>query len=285
VSDSPQQQPPRIVYIASVTHSGSTLLDLVLGSHSQLQSLGELKVLCRAKQEKRERVLADRCSCGARDKLGCPFWCAVEERLRHTLGGGLRDLDVDHPDPATFIAHNRALFDAIVRAGGTPWIVDSSKSPRRLGRLLGARVFDVRPVHLTRSPYGVTYSHTKKGRSTVRGALRYAKTQLALERLLSREPHLALRYEDFVASPADETTRIMSYLGLPFEADQLDWSAPAHHTLCGNHMRFAPTSEIRSDEAWREELSAVQKAVIGVLTWPVRAAGGRGGAQSSRTAR
>ena len=266
MSDSQNSNGPHIVYIGGATHSGSTLVDLILGSHPMLQSLGEIKVLCRARHQKRERVLAERCTCGASDKLSCPFWRGVESRLQHQTGGGLRELDLDHPDPATFVAHNRALFDAVVSSGGTAWLIDSSKSPRRLGRLLAAGVFDVRPIHLIRSPYGVTYSHIQKGRSALRGVWRYATTRHKIERILRHEAHLALRYESFVASPAQETARVMHWLGLSFEAGQLDWTAQPHHNLCGNRMRFSRTPEIRLDEAWREGLSTLQKATIAALS-------------------
>ena len=290
MSDS-SPDPPHVIYIASVTHSGSTLVDLVLGAHSRLQSLGELKVFSRAKQAKLERVLADRCTCGAPDKSACPFWSGVEARLRETLGLGLRELDVDAADPGVFVTHNRALFEAAACVGGNPWIVDSSKSSRRLRRLLAAGCFDIRPIHLTRSPYGVTYSHIKKGRSTATGALRYAGTRISLDWILARRRHASLRYEDFVASPADEMARVLAWLGLPFETQQLDWTAHAHHNICGNHMRFAETPEIRLDDAWRSQLSRAQKAVIATLTGPARLvaraahAGAPGPAQSSSTSR
>jgi hypothetical protein len=287
-SEAGRAEAPRIVYVASVTHSGSTLVDLVLGSHSQLLSLGELKVLARSKRQKLERVLADRCTCGAADKQACRFWHGVEEWLQARLGGGLRDLDVDAPDESTFVQHNDALFRAAVEVGGTPWIVDSSKSSRRLRRLLRSGAFDVRPVHLTRSPYGVTYSHIKKGRSTARGALQYTKTRVALEWILARHPHVTLRYEDFVADPAHEMERVLSWLGLAFEPSQLEWTDHPHHNICGNHMRFTRKPVIRLDDAWRSALTPGQKAAIALLTGPARVAGAgahAAGGQSSSTDR
>lgn len=272
MSDSTRRPEVHLVYVASVTHSGSTLLDLVLGSHSRLLSLGELKVLRPERRTKLERVLADRCTCGAPDKAACAFWSGVEAGLRETIGGGLRDLNLDHPDPVRFAEQNRALLETAVAVGGTPWLVDSSKSPRRLRRLLAAG-FDVRPVHLTRSPYGVTYSHVRKGRSAAAGALRYVKTRLALGGCLAGRPHVSLRYEDFVAHPARETARVMESLDLAYEPGQLDWTAHPHHNICGNHMRFARTPEIRLDDRWRQGLSPAQKALVAALTWPALLAG------------
>jgi hypothetical protein len=263
---------PRIVYVASVAHSGSTLLDLVLGSHSQLESCGELKVLSSARQAKRERVLSDRCVCGAPTKLACDVWREVDRRLAASIGCGLHQIDVEARDDATFVLHNRALFDALAEVGGAPWLVDSSKSVRRLARLLVCGEFDVRPLHLTRSPYGVANSHRRKGRSLADGALRYTRARLGLEWLLRDVPHATLRYEDFVREPARELGGVMRWLALEPEPGQLDWTAHVHHSVCGNRMRFATTSEIRIDEAWRSDLSRLEKGLVGALTWPAQLA-------------
>ena len=264
----------RIVYVAGVGHSGSTLLDLLLGSHSRLASCGELKVLCRARHAKRERVLADRCACGAPAKLACGHWREVDRLLVERIGMGLHEIDVGARDDATFRLHNRALFEAIAEAGRVPWLVDSSKSAQRLARLLACGDFDVRPVHIVRSPYGVAYSHRRRGRLLADGALRYTRTQLHLAWVLRQVPHATLAYERLVREPAAELARVLAWLGLELEPRQLEWTAHVHHNVCGNHMRFAPTSEIRADEAWRSGLSPLQKGAVGLLTWPARLAGG-----------
>src|ERR1044072_4610633 len=61
---------PRLAYILSASHSGSTLLAMLLGAQPGACTVGEL----------RAPSLGDpdvyRCSCGERIKK-CPFWIAV----------------------------------------------------------------------------------------------------------------------------------------------------------------------------------------------------------------
>ena len=58
----------KVVFIASLSHSGSTLLDLMLNAHPEVASVGELKQLGRfARLEKPNRRL--RCTCGAEQSL------------------------------------------------------------------------------------------------------------------------------------------------------------------------------------------------------------------------
>lgn len=258
----------------------------MLGAHSQLQGLGELKVLSRRKQAKRSRVLSDRCTCGAPFKLACEYWRKVDARIQRRIGQDLRGIDVDSPDQATFIRHNVALFDAIAEVGGTPWLVDSSKSPRRLQRLLGCPSFDVRPVLLERDARGVAYSHLRKGRSLVEGGFRYTRTRVRLEAMLSSRDHVRVRYQDLVADPAAALAPVLAWLGHEFEEQQLDWAHAPQHQICGNHMRFATSSDMRLDEAWKEGLSLVQRGVVASLTWPAGLAESiLRGRQSSSTAR
>ena len=43
----------RVIFIASLSHSGSTLLDLMLNAHPQMVSVGELKQLGRLRVSRR----------------------------------------------------------------------------------------------------------------------------------------------------------------------------------------------------------------------------------------
>jgi hypothetical protein len=266
VSDSPQ-----IAYIAGPTHSGSTLLDLLMGSHSEVESLGELKVLSPRRGDKRARVLADRCTCGAPFKLACEFWRAVDARIRGQVGCGLADLDLDAADPTLFLRHNAALFRAAAEVGGRSWIVDSSKSGRRLARLLRAGRFDVRPVLLSRGAYALAYSHVRKGRGAARAAWRAGSASAGLAWTLAGRARIAVDYEALAARPAETLERVMAGLGLAFEKSQLAWTARTHHLLSGNHMRFSESAEIRADDAWREALSPLQRGVIAAVARPLQA--------------
>jgi len=96
---------PCIIYITSRGHSGSTLLDLLISAHSQVVSVGELKVLPRHNNS--------RCTCGAENIASCPFWIKVDQQLRSGGYPELRALDVGSKNPQVFADHNRALYEAV----------------------------------------------------------------------------------------------------------------------------------------------------------------------------
>ena len=69
----------KYVFICSHRHSGSTLLDLILGSHSKIESLGEISFLSQ------DLALNTPCSCGTPVRQ-CKVWSRVVERLSATTG-------------------------------------------------------------------------------------------------------------------------------------------------------------------------------------------------------
>src|SRR6185295_954940 len=84
----------KVVFIASLSHSGSTLLDLMLNAHPGVASVGELKQLGRfARMEKANRRL--RCTCGAATLLTCEFWGRVSGLTKTATGRTIGDLNVE----------------------------------------------------------------------------------------------------------------------------------------------------------------------------------------------
>ncbi len=79
----------QLIYIAGSGHSGSTLLDMMLGGHSQISSLGEVHRLTMNACAKTDFEL-HRCTCGLTVEA-CPFWQKVATELQKLLG-------VDDPD-------------------------------------------------------------------------------------------------------------------------------------------------------------------------------------------
>jgi hypothetical protein len=100
---------PVTVFVCSASHSGSTLLDLLLGSHPIAMSLGEITQL------PKNLALNSLCSCGAAVRQ-CPIWRAVVERLATE-----RAFERIRDDPYVL---NLGLFEAgtvIDRKHQTPW--------------------------------------------------------------------------------------------------------------------------------------------------------------------
>lgn len=74
--------PATTVYVAGSGHSGSTLLDLMLGGHPKISTLGEAHLLYLCTKMSGTPY---RCACG-RHVLECPFWRKVEDAAAERIG-------------------------------------------------------------------------------------------------------------------------------------------------------------------------------------------------------
>ncbi len=267
----PKSQRPRIVYITSRGHSGSTLLSLLLSGHRRVVSAGELKMLVQPDPQRRL------CSCHRLVADVCPFWRQVQERVIAAVGLPLAQLALtDQGDASTFARHNGALFAAIAAVSGCDVIVDSSKSLPRLLRLLeacqagtGSR-FELLPIHLHRGAFGSMNSARKRGEELRRAAFNYSRMFFLTREGLRRQRALRVYYERLAADPRAEMARVMAWLSLPLEEAQFQWREGVRRDIHGNAMRFGSSADIRVDQSWRHQLSWRQK--LGVFAWtlPVR---------------
>ncbi|WP_115016656.1 sulfotransferase [Synechococcus sp. UW140] len=263
--------PIKLVYITGRGHSGSTLLALLISGHSQVISAGEVKML--NNPDPRHRL----CSCHRLAPEQCPFWSQVEEQVQAQLGLPLRGLALmDQGDLATFARHNSVLFAAIAAVSGCAVIVDSSKSLPRLSRLLAAvdaeaiSAVQVWPIHLHRGPLGLMNSVRKLGYSLRDSSDNYGRLFFRTRDCLASVPSLEVLYERLARHPRREVVRVMAWLGLPFEQQQLRWRLGVRRDVHGNAMRFGGSERIEPDDSWRWQLTLAQQCAVAVWTLPVR---------------
>jgi hypothetical protein len=252
----------RVIYIAGASHSGSTLLDMMLNAHPEIISVGEVLKLNRVKRSKSGKPKFTKCSCGAVGLLQCEFWSCVNERILRNHGKSLADLNVNdcgHADGGS--AANSILFRAISEVSGKEFVVDSSKMPRRLKHLMGFDELNVYPIHLIRDPRGQIASVIAKNgliKSILYHEVVHAQTRLALKSV----PHSIARYDDLVRDPEKTLGRILEPLGLKFNPRQLQWAEHVKHSFAGNHVRKQSKSELVLDERWKHRLSPRQISLI-----------------------
>ena len=244
-----------LIYITSNSHSGSTLLDMLIGSHSQCLTLGEIHKLT----QKSEGV----CACGAENYRECLFWSDVSRRLAEHGAPALSELQLHSKDQAEFQRVNHALFRVLQEKVGCSWFVDSSKKLSRLSQLLRDPEFRVLPLHIVRRPEGVVCSNIAKGRSYREELRAYHHDLWERYAFLRRRPHLLVSYESLCSNPEWVLTGIMAAMGLSFEPAQLEWTEHEHHNVNGNkRTRTSRQSAIRLDERWRRALTRRQRLVI-----------------------
>lgn len=179
----------RLVYILAASHSGSTLLAILLGSHPEICTVGELKATSMGDFD---RYL---CSCRAKIRM-CPFWSAVSgDMAERGFDFDITDAGTDllsgagpyirrllrplHRGPALelvrdaalslspawrsrvsrFQSRNSALAETVCARTGKEVVVDSSKVGVRLKYLLRNPAFEVKVVRLTRDGRGVALTY------------------------------------------------------------------------------------------------------------------------------
>ena len=179
----------RLAYILAASHSGSTLLAMLLGAHPQACTVGELKG-ARGSSE------TYRCSCGERIR-DCAFWKRISaamcqrgyafeatasgtniqltesayvsrllrplcrspflERVRDTLLGFSSEWR-RHLHRTQ--RRNQALVESLLEASGAHIVIDSSKTGLRLKYLLQNPGLEVQVIRLLRDGRGVSLTHT-----------------------------------------------------------------------------------------------------------------------------
>jgi len=234
----------RIVYIAGAGHSGSTLLDVVLGNHPAIVSVGELSYVFHDWERPTRR-----CSCGRRHQE-CTLWSGLRleepwdalERLTRTVEriGRLPQLmagRVPRDLRQRYRAAQRGVFDYVEAQTGRSIVVDSSKTfagtagrPLALAEVGG---MDVRVIHLVRNGPDTmsSYLHPQRRRAhghkrngpwlglqTVLGWVGANVVAARVSRALGRNRYLRVHYEQFMQDPRRVLEAIGRFGGFDVEA-------------------------------------------------------------------
>ena len=290
---------PRVVFIVGYGRSGSTLLDLMLGSAPGAVSAGELRNIWRRGFQQDQR-----CSCGA-SFSACPFWDAV---VAQTFAEGIPDIEatlalrrhanasrrvrrrVVDPDAATdseqrYLAIWQRLYRAVGQVGGAGVVIDSSKEARHAFSFAASDDIDARYIHLIRDGRAAAFSRTRakhrpevhgggsmRVRNPFRSALRWRNVNNQIEWFARRVPRLVrLRYEDLMADPLGALRNTVAALGLDLEyPDGLmrgrEVMLPPNHMVSGNPMRFqsGPVA-LREDTQWRQAMPLRHRLAVAIL--------------------
>ena len=269
---------PIVAYIAGAGRSGSTLFDMILGSHSQVEGLGQVDDI------KPYFAAGELCTC-RRTPEDCPLWSKVladrptpgllnATRNRDKVLGTLYALVTGRTRGADEeVEQAWDLLSGVSEVTGVPVVSDSSKSVLRLARLNtsddGAKV---RLLHLVRDPRGyVTSRGVARPNETSTG--RKGKTPeypmwkavavwlgqnllvATYARLRCKGPTMVVRYEDLVGDSEATLTKVAEFLGLDYEPGMLPpFTEGEYHLVSGNDTRLWGYKELRVDERWRREL-------------------------------
>jgi hypothetical protein len=298
--------PVKVLYVAGLGRSGSTILANTLGQVEGFFSGGELNFIWK------HALIENRlCGCG-RPSRECEFWGPVFDgefggqnealaremmrlqysgaRTRHIpmmLTGGGREKIRERL--GKFLDNTGRLYKAIRSVSGSRVVVDTSKEPAygyALGMVPGV---DLRVLHLIRDPRAAAYSWAKKKRqpdstdrefmhrkSPSQSAVLWDAWNAAIEVLWRETPekYLRLRYEDFVSDPRRSFEDILKLTGeenadLPLVGER-EVKLGISHTVSGNPNRFDTGAvELRQDREWQKKMKPRDNALVTALTLPL----------------
>jgi hypothetical protein len=296
----------KVLYVAGLGRSGTTLLGNILGQVNDFVSVGEIRLIW-----DNGLIMNKICGCGA------PFWeCEMWQPIFSEAFGGMSKVDphkmihlreswarTKHiplmlaPSGRRLIERRLAeyldnlgkLYRAIQTVTGSRVIVDTSKFPS-YGFALGmVPSVDLHVVHLVRDPRAVAYSWMRKKlqpdpetpeytpqESPTGTSLRWAARNLGTEALWRRseERYMLLRYEDFVVEPRRSIERALKLVDeetapLPHVGEH-EVRLGANHNIWGNPNRFQTgLVQLRPDDEWAFRMRPEDKRLITALTFPL----------------
>jgi hypothetical protein len=259
-----------VVFISSLAHSGSTLLDLLLGSHPKLIGLGEIyKVIgFSAKQLDGERSM--RCTCGQKIN-DCQFWSPAFDELKKHAELNLRD-------------KYQLLLDVFQKVFGEDYyLVDSSKYNTPLSLLTNLDTVQLSVIHLIKDVRAFTVSHrdalpaelkykvfpTLFGSPSISQTLYglsikspgylfwkwYLRNRAAQSRIKNVSTNsISVSYEEIALATETSMLRLFAFLDLALPKNMS--ASPANtqsHIFMGNHM-IADSQKMRAiryDNRWQ----------------------------------
>ncbi|MFC8797883.1 sulfotransferase family protein [Promicromonospora sp. NPDC057138] len=191
------------LFVLSAPRSGSTLLRMVLDSHSELHAPIETHVR----------------------RLSVRFNTRLARNAMEAFGHNIAD--VEH------ILWDRLLHRELLRSGKKT-IVEKTPSNVFVVDRLAVCWPDARFLFLVRHPLSIARSwhDADPTRRPMNKAIHHTlKYMEALEGARQRHPGLTVRYEDLTTEPEAETRRICDYLDVPWEPGMIAYGEQEHGEL------------------------------------------------------
>ncbi len=199
--------PVTVVVIQSLSYTGTTWLNLVLGSHKDAFALGP----CDRPFSLDESKAAEACRVHGAE---CAFW----PQFYRTLG-------------------NENFFVHLSRVSGKRVIVTNNPLPSGAGRALNHPDIVVKPIDLVRDGRGVawSYAHKHPNESFFDGVKNWLKPAMeGMECDPGSSDRLFLRYEDILADQGGMLGNVGKFVGLEYDDSALRFWEHNHHAAAGN---------------------------------------------------
>lgn len=250
----------QIVYILSSNFSGSHFLSLMIGSHSRLLHIGEIKWLEKV-GKKGEKVLCAICG----DNQSCPVF------------QGISPENIEN------------VYETIFQNVGPEvhGLVDASKKTRWAERFLGDQRYEIKVIHLIRDPRALVRrwfldedrSVMNERRKLLKHSLLNLNTALFGNKLdvyvgkwlrenkvisdfigKHRLDAFTVTYHDLVMKQEDALKELMQWLGYDYEHGQADYWNFIHHGTVKSQYQWVNEKKTKFfDCRWKDFLSDNQQ--------------------------
>lgn len=292
----------RIIYITGRGHSGSTILDLVLGNKENSISFGEFVSGV-------SRYRDQFCSCGMKI-LECPFWSKIIFEMekdnfsfdrfsylvyKYSNILNCYNLYIDKQLKEEFRIYHEVFFNIISNHFNSDLLIDSSKEPSR--SLFYYYLFsNSYIIHLVRNPFYVvasTFKRIEKGESVnfLRIKLRPNKFNMIFiislfslnwfvgnliieffKIFMAKNRFYVFSYDRFIMDPSQELKKLDDKFQLELGSLISDVSKRKylniHHNLGGNRIRFEKSFTLNPSNT-SEKMSTFYNSLVLLFTFPL----------------
>jgi len=255
----------KVIYIAGLYHTGSTLLDLTLGNLPNVIGLGEIYKGLREGFE-------DKCSCG-KSKEDCIFWGEINRIIEEQP-----DLDFQSKYElviSTFKKHFDEDFILVDSSKCHPFKLFPKKTDRDmqgLNYLTNMKDLDLKVIHMVRDVRSwsnglqIRDERTKAElgllsriirRLTRSASARFIQWYWGHKKIirfliLNKIASIKISYEDLAIDPENTLSDLTKFLDMDYDPKMLIPSESKSHIVVGNPMRFRDTDikKIKYDTRW-----------------------------------
>jgi len=297
----------KIIFILGTGHSGSTLIDMILGTSPETFSAGELAFfshyVTQTPHKKIDKNIGYTCTCG-KSVQDCSFWKRVNKKInepwpiiknRGSIDTYKIFLNILNPFEKklsfnTNISSNKKVYDTIYQEAKKTkprlkYIIDSSKDPRRLYEILKDTSInnkDIYVLYLYRNAESYLNSY-KKDIKTISGVqprnmfitlIEWAAVHVASRRMIRKYKlkHRVITYSSFCNNPLGHVSNLKQFLNIKiYDKNIIKRVNTSHyHNIHGSLSRFYDYDAIREDVSWKNNLSLTEKAISGLFSLPFR---------------
>lgn len=227
---------PKVVFIMGSGHCGSTLLDLILGSHTQSFSLGELQRIHNSIDSSSNNTQI----CGVCENR-CPFWDNKVQLPLLKLFYSKANKGYAHASKIAQCIYNP--YKLLRRWSDKNMLIDSSKNPRWIQRQLrfSYRWIGITPylIYMIRDGRAVVSAYRRKYHDKgIKDITKdWKRKAISMNRFYEQFPterRTTVSYEELATQPELVVKSLCQFLNIDYEPEMLRYWTHEHHHLYGN---------------------------------------------------